>query len=66
MEYAGQSFRLLALAVGTVRHVNHAEVAEMTQPDAEALAGPMELLGVLVLSNHLHPSSKDTILQLQQ
>ncbi len=37
----------------------------MTQQDAEAMAGRMDMLGLLVLSNHLHPSSKETITSLQ-
>jgi len=65
VEYAAQSFRLLALAVGELRHVTSEELAHMTQQDAEAMAGRMDMLGLLVLSNHLHPSSKETITSLQ-
>lgn len=65
MEYAGQSFRLMALAVGTLKHASHADVTNMSLPDAERWAGPMHVLGLLVLSNHVHASSKETISQLQ-
>ncbi len=65
VEYAAQSFRLLALAVGELRHVTSEELAHMTQQDAESMAGRMDMLGLLVLSNHLHSSSKDTITSLQ-
>ena len=62
---AGQSYRLLALAVGELKDVTPAELASMTQQDAEALAGPLDLTGLLVLSNDLHSASKDTIANLQ-
>ncbi|DBA92220.1 TPA: hypothetical protein ACH3X1_015928 [Trebouxia sp. C0004] len=65
VEYAAQNFRLLALAVGELRHVTSEKLAHMTQQDAEAMAGRMDMLGLLVLSNHLHPSSKETITALQ-
>ena len=65
VEYAAQSFRLLALAVGELGHVTPEEVTHMTQQDAEAIAGHMDLLGLLVLSNPLHAASKDTITSLQ-
>ena len=66
MEYATQSFRLLAVAVGELKHVTSEELVGMTQQDAEAKAGHMDLLGLLVLSNHLRASSKDTIVHLQE
>ncbi len=65
VEYAAQSFRLLALAVGQLQNVTSEELAHMTQQDAELMAGRMDMLGLLVLSNHLHPSSKDTVTSLQ-
>ena len=65
IEYAGQSYRLLAVAVGVVKGMTASQLASMNQQDAEALAGPMDLLGLLVLSNHLHRGSKDTVTKLQ-
>ena len=65
MHLAGQSYRLMALAVGELKDITTAELAGMTQQDAEALAGPLDLTGLLVLSNDLHPASKDTISDLQ-
>ena len=56
----------MAVAVGELRDVSPAELAGMSQQEAEALAGPMDLLGLLVLSNHLHASSRDTITSLQE
>ena len=65
VEYAAQSFRLLALAVGTLGHVTSEDLAHMTQQDAEAMVGRMDMLGLLVLSNQLHAVSRDTITNLQ-
>lgn len=65
VEYAGQSFRLLALAVGTLSNVSAAELAGMDQQQAEACCGPLDLLGLQVLSNHLRPSSRQTVTNLK-
>jgi len=64
-QYAGQSFRLLAVAGGTLSHVSPAELAGMDQQQAEARCGPLDLLGLQVLSNRLRPSSQETITHLR-
>lgn len=65
VEYAEHSFRLMALAVGTLRDVTAAELMNMDQQQAERRCEGGHLLGLLVLSNHLHHASKDTISKLQ-
>lgn len=65
VEFAGQSFRILAMAAGMLHGVTAAELASLDQQQAEARCGPMDLLGMLVLSNHLRPSSRPTIAALQ-
>ena len=65
-EYSGQSFRVLALAKGILRGLDKHALSLMTQQELEAHAQGFELLGLLVLSNSLHPTSKDTVIQLQQ
>ena len=65
-DYAGQSFRLMALAVGTLRHASPSELASMDQQQAERHCDHMDLLGLVVLSNHLHPASQNTITELQE
>ena len=65
VHYAGQSFRLLALAVGTLHGVSAAQLAGMDQQQAEARCGTMDLLGMLVLSNELRDNSRTTIAALQ-
>ena len=65
VQYAGQSFRLLALAAGTLHGTTVAELAGMDQQQAEARCGPMDLLGMLVLSNQLREDSRAAIAALQ-
>ena len=64
-QYAGQSFRLLALASGSLGNASPAELAGMDQQQAEACSGALDLLGLQVLSNHLRPSSRPTITNLR-
>ena len=66
MEYAGQSLRLMALAMGTLKNAPASEVANMDQLQAEQHCGQMDLLGFVVLSNRLHTASKQTIHELQE
>ena len=56
----------MALAAGPLTNVEAAELAGMSQLEAEATARPMQLLGFMVLSNQLHPASKETIAALQE
>ena len=64
-KYAGQSFRLLAVAGGVLSNVSPDELAGMDQQQAEARCGPLNLLGLEVLSNCLRPSSQQTVTNLQ-
>ena len=57
---------MLALAAGALTHVNAERLASMDQQEAEAHCSHMELLALLVLSNHAHPSSQDTITDLHE
>ena len=66
LEYAGQSFRLLALAAGTLRRVTAERPASMSQQEAEAECGHMDLLALLVLSNSAHSSSRPATTSLQE
>ena len=65
MQYAGQSLRLMALAVGTLKNATQSEVASMDQQQAEQGCRHMDLLGFLVLSNRLHSASARTVQELQ-
>ena len=64
-DYSGQSFRVLALARGVLRGREREALTCMGQEQLEAQVERFELVGLLVLSNHLRPDSKDTIHQLQ-
>lgn len=55
----------MALVVGTLGAVSSAELDSMDQQEAERRCGRMDLLGLLVLSNHLHPAAQSTISKLQ-
>lgn len=66
LEYAGQSFRLLALAAGTLRQVTAGRLPSMSQQEAEAECDHMDLLALIVLSNSAHASSRPAITSLQK
>ncbi|KAL0024457.1 hypothetical protein WJX77_006172 [Trebouxia sp. C0004] len=66
LEYAGQSFRLLALAAGTLRRVTAERLASMSQQEAEAECDHMDLLALIVLSNSAHSTSRPAITSLQE
>ena len=65
VKYAGESLRLSALAVGTLEGVSPAELAGLDLAQVEARCGPLDLLGLQVLSNHLRPGSRETVTNLQ-
>ena len=64
--YSGRSFRLLALAVGVVQGVSCMNLAAASQQQMELRAGSLDVLGLVVLSNHLRSESQETIQHLQE
>ena len=64
-DFSGRSFRLLAMAKGVLRGDPQALML-MSQEQLERRVKDFELLGLLVLSNHLRSDSIDTITALQQ
>ena len=64
-DWTSRSFRLLALAVGTIKNFSRLNVNTLTLQQAEAAASHMSLLGVMVVTNQLRADSRDTISQLQ-
>ena len=64
--YCGQAFRVLALAKGVLKGRERQAWCLMSQEQLEKKVERLELLGLLVLSNHLHPDSQPTITELQQ
>jgi len=64
-DYSSKCFRLLAVAVGVIPHVNQLDLPRMTQQQMEAAAVNLQLLGLVVLNNSVRPDSKETISQVQ-
>ena len=56
----------MALAVATLKQVGRLDLPRMSQEQVEAQATGFCLLGVLVITNHLRSTARDTVLQLQQ
>ncbi|DBA65621.1 TPA: hypothetical protein ACH3X2_002681 [Trebouxia sp. C0005] len=65
-EWSAQSYRVLAVAMAQVPNVAKLDLASMSQQQVEDQAGPFELLGLGILSNHLNSDSKATVKQLQE
>jgi len=63
--YASQSYRLLAVACGVLHNVANMDLASVSLQALEQCAGHMELLGLVVMTNHVRADSKDTISHLQ-
>ena len=64
-DWTSCSFRLLALAAGTIKHFSRLNVSSLTLQQAEAAVSHMSLVGVMVVTNQLRPDSRDTIAELQ-
>lgn len=64
-EWSGQSFRVLAIALASIAHVDKLSLSGMSQQQVEERAGNLELVGLVILSNHVNPDSKATVQQLQ-
>ena len=65
-DWSGQSFRVLAVALAEMPHVAKLDLAGMSLHQVENQAGPFQLLGLTILSNHLYADSKATVKQLQE
>lgn len=63
--YASQSFRLQAIACGVIRGVAKLDLTSLSLQQLEKSAGHMDLLGLVVMSNHVRPDSKETVAHLQ-
>lgn len=65
-EWSGQSFRILAIARGTVHRVGGLDLASMGLQQLEERASGLTLIGLNIISNHLHAESKQTVTQLHE
>lgn len=55
----------MALAVGTLPHVHNLDLSVMSHQDIEGHAENLEMLSLIVLTNHVRPDSKPAIEELQ-
>lgn len=55
----------MALAVGVIPNAHQLDLQHMTQAKLEAEAVQLQLLGLIVLTNHLRPEARSTITELQ-
>ena len=63
--YASQTYRLLGLACGILYGAAKLNLASMPLQALERRCGHLDLLGLVVMTNHLRPDSKETIAHLQ-
>ena len=64
-ELSSNAFRLMALAVGVLPKVANLDLQQMSQQQLERRAEKLEMLGLIVLTNHIKPDSKNTVTELQ-
>lgn len=64
-DWTSRSFRLLALAAGTIKNFSKLSDSNLTLQQAEAAVSHMSLVGLMVVTNQLRPDSKDKISELQ-
>lgn len=64
--YSGHSFRLMALAMGIIPGVANLDLMHTSQAHIETSARPLQLLGVIVLSNPIKADCKEIIGELQE
>lgn len=57
---------MLAVASAEVLKVAKLNLTSMSQQQVEEHAGRFDLLGLMILSNHLNSDSKATVKQLQE
>ena len=64
-DFSSNSFRMMAMAVGTIHNAHQLDLLHMTQQQIEAHVIHLDLLCLMVLTNSIRPDSEDTIHQLQ-
>ena len=64
-ELSSKSFRLMALAMGVLPDVSNMDLQRMSQQQLEQQAENLQMLGLLLLTNHVRPDSKSTVTELQ-
>lgn len=64
-DYSSKGCRLLAMAVGTIPKLNGADLPQLSQQQLEMQCSQIELLALVVLTNHVRPDSRETVTELQ-
>ncbi len=65
-EWSSKSFRVMALAVGILPLVHKLDLSLMSLQDFESHAHNLEMLSMIVLTNHVRPDSRATVGMLQE
>lgn len=65
-DYSTRSFRLLAIAAGTIPNAHALDLPRMTQHQIESCATSMELLSLVVTTNSIREDSKATVGEVQE
>ena len=64
--WSGQSYRVLAVAMADLPNPANLDLARMSQQQVEDHASRFQLLGLIILNNHINSHSKATVKQLQE
>ena len=64
-DWSSRSFRLIALAAGTLKNFSQMDMDSLTLAEAEAAVLHLSVVGVIVVTNNLREDSKRTIEELQ-
>lgn len=65
-DYSSMGYRVLAMAVGTLPQLKDADLPQLSQQQLEMQCSQIELLALVVLTDHLRPDSRETVSQLQK
>ncbi|KAL3162329.1 hypothetical protein ABBQ32_010013 [Trebouxia sp. C0010 RCD-2024] len=65
-EWSAGGFRVLAMAQADIPNVGKLRLSGMSQQQVEDYAGSLDLVGLVIISNHVNPDSKATVKQLQE
>ncbi|KAL3147625.1 hypothetical protein ABBQ38_014675 [Trebouxia sp. C0009 RCD-2024] len=65
-EWSAGGFRVLAVAQADIPDVGKLSLSGMSQQQVEDYAGSLDLVGLVIISNHVNPDSKATVKQLQE
>lgn len=65
-EWSAGGFKVLAIAQADIANIGTLSLPGMSQQQVEDCAGSLDLVGLVILSNHVNPDSKATVKELQE